>query len=93
MGAKAVFASQHPILWLTQSLAGATGLIVLRHSPRTNNTIKLLDCMIFNGKTRAIELIISGLLGHIIQNLKIRCDAWNADSKIGNCPGDRLNPS
>ncbi len=51
MGAKAVFASQHPILWLTQSLAGATGLIVLRHSPKMNNTIKLLECMIFNGKT------------------------------------------
>lgn len=51
MGAKAVFASQHPILWLTQSLAGATGLIVLRHSPKTNSTIKLLECMMFNGKT------------------------------------------
>lgn len=81
MGAKAVFASQHPILWLTQSLAGATGLIVLRHSPKTNSTIKLLECMMFNGKTgtsnRADNIRIARSY-----NPKL---TWNADSKIGNC--------
>lgn len=88
MGAKAVFASQPLALWLTQSLADATGLIVLRHNSKTNSTIKLLECMIFNGKTgmgnRADNIRI------IIQHLKIRCDAWIADSEIRNCPGDRL---